>query len=163
MRHDELLDAVRAVHAADPAAPMVLGSAANARAVARVVAGWAVDRVTLVAVPDARGAVEPDRQLRDERTSADAWWAAGLVIRLVLEELDRAMVLTDAAGMAVTLATGAELPADQLGRGVRWRRHLACGGHADDLRVASALHSIDVVPELRLDDGAPLASRYCGS
>jgi len=90
--------------------------------------------------------------------SADAWWACGMLVRVLLDELESGVAqLTDAAGMAVTLARGAEDPRAQLGIGRRWAHHLALGGHRDDLRVAAAVDSLGVVPQLHQESGAWVA------
>jgi phosphosulfolactate phosphohydrolase-like enzyme len=126
----------------------LLGAPVFARPLAsRIAAAGELARVTFVAVPAG-----------EDVMSVDGWWAAGMLIRVLLEELDdRPTTLTDAAGIAVTLAQGAEDPASQLSAGVRWRRHLERGGHADDLRVASAVDSVGVVPRLDIEDGAIIA------
>jgi len=96
--------------------------------------------------------------LAADALSADAWWACGMLVRVLLDELESgAAQLTDAAGMAVTLARGAEDAGLQLGVGTRWARHLERGGHPDDLRVAAAVDSLAVVPQLRRESGAWVA------
>jgi hypothetical protein len=107
-------------------------------------------RVTFVAVPAGADTI-----------ASDAWWASGMLIRILLEELDdRPSTLTDAAGIAVTLARGAEDAASQLSAGVRWRRHLERGGHADDLRVASAVDSVGVVPRIEFEGDSIVARAW---
>jgi hypothetical protein len=81
--------------------------------------------------------------------AADSWWACGMLVRVLLDELHvRESQLTDAAGLAVSIATGAESAATQLAAGARWARHLAAGGAEDDLRVAAAVDSIGIVPRV---------------
>jgi hypothetical protein len=130
-----------------------LGAPVNARPLASAVARATPSAVRLVACPATGGAM-----------AADSWWAAGVLVRVLLEELDAVgdVELTDAAGLAVTLARGAEDVASQLASGARWRGHLASGGHADDLRVAAALDSIGVVPRVARH-GASLVAHAGGS
>lgn len=149
----DLLDAALGIEP-DGANLVLVGGPTNARPLASMLAActetW--DCITLVPAA-AAGTV-----------SADALWAAGVVIRILLEELeDRASRLTDFAGVAVTLATGAEDPRGHLGAGERWRRHLERGGHPDDLRVASAIDSFGVVPRVAAwhrDDRAVLVEPW---
>ncbi len=122
-------------------APVLLGAPALARPLASAIARTSPNSIHLVACPTPDGAM-----------AADSWWACGMLVRILLEELDDDDVeLTDAAGVAVTIARGAEDVASQLSAGVRWRRHVDAGGHADDLRVASAVDSIGVVPRVTRD------------
>jgi phosphosulfolactate phosphohydrolase-like enzyme len=93
----------------------------------------------------------------DEELTLDATWACGMLIRVLLEELERDSTLTDGAGLAVMVAKGAEDAAAQLSSGVRWRRHLERGGHVDDLRVASAVDSIGIVPAISFEGDAIIA------
>lgn len=124
----------------------LLGAPVNARPLGSMLAGRVQDRVTFVTATSA-GSV-----------AADSMWAAGMLIRVLLDELeDRDATLTDAAGIAVMIARGAEDAAVQLSSGARWARHLALGGHADDLRIASAVDSIGVVPVLTSDGDALVA------
>jgi hypothetical protein len=146
----------------DPAAHVLLGCVAIARPLASRLARELDDatlRATLLIAPSTAA----DRVGLDERdteaVTIDAWWAAGVIIRILLEEVDgRDLALTDAAGIAVTLAQGAESPAVQLTAGARWRAHLERGGHADDLRVAGAVDSLGVVPRVTSIDGAYVAA-----
>lgn len=89
--------------------------------------------------------------------SAAAWWASGMLIRVLLDELERDSMLTDAAGIAVTLATGAEDAGSQLSTGARWHHHLTSGGHEDDLRIAAAIDSFGVVPAVERDGDVLIA------
>lgn len=133
--------------------PAVLGCPANARPLGSAVARAGVDAITLIAAPSL-GDLTRD-------ITADGMWATGMLVRILLEELDdRPSTLTDAAGIAVTLAQGAEDPAVQLSAGVRWRRHLERGGHPDDLRVASAIDSVGVVPRIELEGDAIVARAW---
>lgn len=116
---------------------VVLGSPVVARPLCSRIA--AMDHAGVTFVPAAAGG---------EAMPADGWWAAGMLVRVLLEELERDSTLTDPAGLAVTIAQGAEDAAAQLSAGVRWRTHLERGGHADDLRLAAAVDSIGVVPVL---------------
>ncbi|MCW2974087.1 MAG: hypothetical protein JWN72_2360 [Thermoleophilia bacterium] len=119
-----------------------------------------IERVTFVVAPSTHGSADAQAQ-RFERAAADGWWAAGALIRVLLDELDaRDARLTDAAGIAVHLATGTEDASSHLGAGVRWRRHLARGGAADDLRVARALDTLAVVPVVTIEDDAPIARQW---
>jgi phosphosulfolactate phosphohydrolase-like enzyme len=83
-----------------------------------------------------------------------------MLIRVLLDELHRDGELTDAAGMAVTIARGAEDVAAQLSAGARWRRHLERGGHAHDLRIAAAVDSIGVVPVIERDGDVLVARAW---
>jgi hypothetical protein len=127
---------------------MLLGAPVLARPLAsRIAATPGLERVTFLPAPAA-----------GELVTVDGWWAAGMLIRVLLEELDdRPSRLTDAAGLAVTVAQGAEDPGAQLTAGVRWRRHLEAGGHADDLRIASAVDSVGVIPHVTSDGDALIA------
>lgn len=135
----------------------VLAMPANARpamsALARACASC--DHVTFV----------PAGHAADSLT-VDGMWATGMLIRILLEELDveRSVRLADAAGVAVTVAQGAEDPASQLSAGSRWRDHLAGGGHADDLRIASTVDSIGAVPIVTREGGtdALVATAWAG-
>jgi hypothetical protein len=99
-----------------------------------------------------------------EPLTMDGIWAAGMLVRVLLEELDdeRAVRLSDSAGVAVAIAQGAEAPAPQLAAGARWRDHVATGGAEDDLRLAAAIDSIGAVPIVRFDDveGVLVASAW---
>lgn len=132
----------------DTAGSALVGCVANARPLASRVSAMAADtdRITFVLAPAG-----------DTHLPIDAMWASGVLVRILLEELDTASTLTDAAGIAVTLAQGAEDPAVQLTAGVRWARHLARGGHADDLRIAGAVDSIGAVPRLAREGDALVA------
>jgi hypothetical protein len=165
VRATDLFDALELALDADSAggaAHVLLGCVANARPLAAQLARR-VDaealRVTFLLAPSTAA----DRVGLDERdteaVTIDAWWAAGVIIRILLEELEeRAVALTDAAGIAVTLAQGAEAPSIQLTAGARWRAHLERGGHADDLRSAGALDSLGVAPLVSIDEGRFVAS-----
>jgi hypothetical protein len=142
---------------------VLLGSVANARPLASTLVRQlddAATRITLLLAPST--AADGPAGVDDRPTEAvtiDAWWAAGVIIRILLEESDeRDLALTDAAGIAVTLAQGAEAPAVQLTAGTRWRAHLAKGGHADDLRAAGSVDSLGIVPRVALVDGAYVAT-----
>lgn len=126
---------------------VLLGAPVVARPLAAMIARSTPDAVHLVACPGADGAM-----------AADAWWACGMLVRMLLDELDGDVALSDAAGVAVTVARGAEDAAAQLSAGARWRHHLGRGGHADDLRIASAIDSIGVVPRIARD-GTSLVAR----
>jgi hypothetical protein len=124
----------------------LLGAPVIARPLAAMLAARIEERVTFVPAPCG------------ERVAADAMWAVGMLIRVLLDELDdRSSTLTDAAGIAVTIALGAEDAATRLSTGARWARHLKRGGHPDDLRVAAAVDSIGVVPMLARDGDALVA------
>lgn len=97
-----------------------------------------------------------------DELGADAWWACGMLVRVLLDELESTASLTDAAGLAVTLAQGAEDPFAQLSAGARWRRHLERGGHPDDLRVAAAVDTLALVPRVSDDAGALVATPWSG-
>jgi hypothetical protein len=118
---------------------VLLGAPAFARPLCARLAAASAPRISFL--PALAG---PEPEL-----AADSWWASGMLIRVLLEELEAAeVVLTDAAGIAVTLAQGAEDAAAMLGTGTRWRSHLERGGHPDDLRVAAAVDSLAVVPAI---------------
>lgn len=122
-----------------------LGAPAFARPLAARLAGTDADRVSFVPI------------LAGGDVAADSWWAAGMLVRVLLDELDRPSRLTDAAGIAVTLAQGAEDAHSQLATGARWEQHLARGGHPDDARIAAAVDSLAIVPVLTLEDGVLVA------
>ncbi len=126
---------------------VLLGAPALARPLASAINRVAPEAIHLVACPTPDGAM-----------AADSWWACGMLVRVLLEELEGETELTDAAGVAVTVARGAEDAAAQLSAGARWRRHLERGGHADDLRIASAIDSIGVVPRVTRE-GESLVAR----
>jgi hypothetical protein len=129
----------------------LLGAPVIARPLAAMLAARIEERVTFVPAPCG------------ERVAADAMWAVGMLIRVLLDELDdRSSTLTDAAGIAVTIALGAEDAATRLSTGARWARHLKRGGHPDDLRVAAAVDSIGVVPMLARE-GDALVARVWGA
>ncbi|MCW2921414.1 MAG: hypothetical protein JWL76_1288 [Thermoleophilia bacterium] len=138
----------------DEGTPVLLAGPVNARPMASAIARLAptLERVTFVPAPCGHA---PEL----EPLAADAFWAVGMLIRVLLEELDdaRGSRLTDSAGLAVSVAQGAEDAAAQLSSGARWRDHLAAGGHGDDLRVASAVDSIGVVPAVTRDGDAIVA------
>jgi hypothetical protein len=160
VRCDDLVDACRGLV---PGPSLVLlGAPAFARPLgARLgsaLAAPGVRRLTFVTAGSTHASPDPAR-LRFERVAADAWWAAGALIRVLLDELDlRGAQLTDVAGIAMHLATGTEEAAAHLGAGARWRRHLARGGAEDDLRIARALDSLAVVPEV-IDEAGVLVAR----
>lgn len=147
VRADDLHGAVEGLRGelGSGAHPVLLGSPANARpACARLVqllvAG--MERVTLLPVPS------------HDTISADSWWSCGMLVRVLLDELDEFdSLLGDAAGMAVSLAADGTA-AERLGAGLRWDRHLARGGSPHDLRVAAAVDSLAAVPALQLHAGA---------
>jgi hypothetical protein len=133
---------------------MLLGAPAFARPLAARIAMLDVPRVTFL--PALAGEVP--------ELAADSWWASGMLVRVLLDELEgRDARLTDAAGIAVTLAQGAEDASRQLSAGVRWQQHLQRGGHADDLRVASAVDSLGVVPVLRHERDLLVARAWSGT
>lgn len=158
VRDDDLYAAAAAV----AAWPLVLlGAPMMARPLCARLAGTQLSRITFVPV---RSIAIDEPAAGADQMSADAWWASGMLVRTLLDELDaREPLLTDAAGVAVTLAQGAEDAATQLSAGVRWRRHLDRGGHPDDLRVASAIDAVGVVPRLREVDGAYVAAAWDGA
>lgn len=134
----------------------LLGAPLLARPLAAQLAASSPEAITFVPVPLAT-ASQVDTVGAD-RTCADAVWASGMLIRVLLEELDdRPSTLTDGAGIAVTVAQGAEDAATLLGSGLRWRAHLERGGHADDLRAASAVDMVGVVPRITIEDGVAVA------
>lgn len=160
VRCDDLVVACRGP-VAGPAL-VLLGAPAFARPLGArlgsVLTARALRRLTFVTADSVHAAPDPAR-IRFERVAADAWWAAGALVRVLLDELDlRDSQLTDVAGVAMHLATGAEEAATHLGAGARWRRHLARGGSEDDLRIARALDSLAVVPEV-VDEGGVLVAR----
>jgi hypothetical protein len=160
VRCDDLLDACGGLLAGPRV--VLLGAPAFARPLGArlggVLAAGDVRRLTFVAASSTHDGLDPE-WLRFERVAADAWWATGALIRVLLDELDlRDAQLTDVAGIAMHLATGTEEAATHLGAGARWRRHLARGGSADDLRVARALDSLAVVPEV-VAEGDVLVAR----
>lgn len=123
--------------AADPV--VLLGAPAFARPLAARLAFEGFDAVEFVPIA------------ADGGVSADAWWASGMLMRVLLDELDgREAVLDEAAGIAVSLVGDLADAAPALGAGRRWNAHLAAGGHPDDLRLACAVDSIGVVPRLHL-------------
>lgn len=162
VRSSDLVDALDALGAdAFVTGLVVLGAPVCARPLGAQLAAHLhatdIERVTFVAVATTHVAADSSAA-RFERVAADGWWAAGALVRVLLDELDRRDArLTDAAGIAVHLATGSEDAASHLGSGVRWRRHLARGGAPDDLRIARALDSIAVVPEVTYEQGAFVA------
>ncbi|MCB0880515.1 MAG: hypothetical protein KDC46_16215 [Thermoleophilia bacterium] len=130
---------------------MLLGAPAFARPLCARMAATASPRITFL--PALAGA--------GDEVAGDAWWASGMLIRVLLDELDgRDAQLTDAAGIAVTLAQGAEDVAAQLSTGVRWHGHLARGGHPDDLRIAAAVDSLALVPAIRHDGDTLVAHAW---
>lgn len=137
-------DLLLAVRAGD-----LLGAPAYARPLCSRLAAGNAARVTFVPV------------VAGEELGSDAWWACGMLARVLLDELDRPGELSDAAGLAVTLAQGAEDPFAQLSAGARWQRHIERGGHPDDLRVAAAVDSIAVVPVMAVEEAGdrPLVAR----
>jgi len=144
--------------------PTLLGAPAFARPLSARLAALANDgawkRLTFVTA-ESVGAWSDESGTAFERICADAAWASGMLIRILLEELDVCdATLTDAAGITVSLAQGAENTAAQLGAGARWRRHLARGGAADDLRIASAVDSIGVTPVVRREDDCVVAEAW---
>ncbi|MCW2926045.1 MAG: hypothetical protein JWM86_13 [Thermoleophilia bacterium] len=145
VRSTDLHAAARCV---EGAGAVLVGSIANARPLASRLATLleACERVTFLLAPSG-----------DTTLTSDAAWASGVLIRILLEELERASALTDAAGIAVTLAQGAEDPAAQLTAGTRWTRHLEGGGNADDLRVAGSVDTIGAVPRLHVEGDALVA------
>jgi len=146
VRSGELAGCIRAVGDRD----VLLGAPVLARPLAAQVAMRAPSSITLVACPALDGSM-----------AADSWWACGMLARVLLEELDDAAVeLTDAAGIAVTLAQGAEVAGSQLAAGARWRRHVARDGSADDLRVASTIDHAGVVPTVTHEGGALVARAW---
>ncbi|MBC7460042.1 MAG: hypothetical protein H7287_01635, partial [Thermoleophilia bacterium] len=162
VRSTDLASAVR--EALLLGAPVLLAAPALARPFAAQMAtrleATDTERLTFVIAPSTHGATDSQAQC-SERAPADGWWAAGALIRVLLDELDaRDARLTDSAGIAVHLATGTEDASSHLGAGVRWRRHLARGGAADDLRVARALDTLAVVPAVTVEDGAPVARAW---
>lgn len=141
---------------------VVLGAPTIARPLCAMLAVTQLPRITFVPVRSIAAVDEPAAGA--DQMSADAWWASGMLVRILLDELEaREPLLTDAAGVAVTLAQGAEDTAAQLAAGVRWRRHLDRGGHPDDLRVASTIDAVGVVPQLREVDGAYVATAWDGA
>lgn len=125
----------------------LLGAPAFARPLAARLAMLEVEEIVLVPCA-ARGVL-----------SADAWWASGALIRVLLDELEgRGAVLDDAAGIAVTLADGSTDAYVPLGSGARWNQHLARGGHEDDLRVAASVDSVGTVPRLERGDDDRLSA-----
>lgn len=125
---------------------VLLGTPVLARPLASRLAVEAIGRIAFVPAPSFRDPGEPTM-------CSDAWWASGMLVRVLLDELDaRASELTDGAGIAVTLAQGGEPAAAMLGIGQRWRAHLQRGGSSDDVRVAAAVDSIGVIPSVDLRD-----------
>jgi hypothetical protein len=140
---------VRCDDLAAVAAPgMLLGAPVLARPLCSMLASGDHARITFVPATV------------DDELGSDAWWASGMLIRVLLDELHRDSELTDAAGMAVTLARGAENVAAQLTAGTRWRRHVARGGHPDDLRIAAAVDSLGVVPVIERDGDVLVARAW---
>ena len=142
-------DLVRCLSPITPDQVVLLGAPAVARPLASAINRSRPGVVHLVACPSPDGAM-----------AADAWWACGMLVRVLLEELDGDTELSDGAGVAVTVARGAEDASSQLSAGTRWRRHLERGGHADDLRVASAVDSIGVVPVVTRDGDSLIAHAW---
>lgn len=152
VRSADLARTLAATPVAGP--PVVLGSSVNARPLcARIAQGQSpLARVVLLPVG-----------VDGEPIGIDAWWASGMLIRVLLDELAesaRPVTLTDAAGLAVALARGAESAAAQLSAGRRWRDHRAAGGHDDDLRVASAVDTVAAVPLVLRANGAAIATQW---
>ena len=160
VRSDDLVATLERVMAGD--ATPILATPANARpamsGVARAVSACA--RVTFV---PAIHVVESEEEVDhpDEAMTVDGMWAAGMLIRILLEELEteRPVWLADGAGVAVSVAQGAEDPASQLTAGVRWRGHLDTGGNADDLRIAAAIDTIGTVPIVIEDEEGTFIAR----
>lgn len=146
IRSSELAACVASVGGRD----VLLGAPVLARPLTAQVAMRAPSSITFVACPSLDGSM-----------AADSWWACGMLVRVLLEELDDVpSELTDAAGIAVTLAQGAELVTMQLSAGARWRRHLARGGSADDLRVAGSIDHVGTVPVVARDGDALIARSW---
>ena len=131
----------------------VLATPANARPAMSSLARACEHIARVTFVPAEHVAVFDDGRPSDSMT-VDGIWAAGMLIRVLLEELDgeRPVWLADGAGVAVTVAQGAEDASQQLAAGSRWRDHVDSGGCTDDLRVAAAVDSIGAVPLVRFDD-----------
>lgn len=128
---------------------VLLGSLVNARPLAaRLALDPDVQRIEFV--PVASGG----------RVSSDAWAVSGVLMRLLLEESERTCELDDAAGMAVSLGDISGDLSPVLAAGSRWKRHLSFGGSEDDLRVASAIDSVGIVPRIdsRSDTGIIVTS-----
>ena len=140
----------------------LLGAPAIARPLgARLAAHAHVERVTFVPAPSTHAPTDTTPQLRCDTSAADSHWAAGMLIRVLLDELDgRDAILTDAAGIAVAIATGAEDVGAMLSAGARWRRHIARGGASDDLRIASAVDSMAVIPRVRREGDSYVAEPW---
>ncbi|MCW2950580.1 MAG: hypothetical protein JWN41_1593 [Thermoleophilia bacterium] len=162
VRSSDLADVLNATNSSE--ATTLLGSPTFARPLgarlAQSLERAVFDRVTFVVASSTH--TESDQSgSSGERAAADGWWAAGVLIRVLLDEIDtREVRLTDMAGIAVNLATGSEHAEGHLGAGLRWRRHLARGGAADDLRRALAVDSVSVVPEIDIEDGRKIARRW---
>ncbi|MCW2959739.1 MAG: hypothetical protein JWM25_779 [Thermoleophilia bacterium] len=146
VRTDDLVDSAWFVLERSGEVELLLGTPANARPICAQLALRPYARVLFVPV------------LAEGQPAIDATWACGMLIRVLLDELDvRDARLTEAAGIAVTLATGTEDAHHQLATGERWRQHVAAGGAADDARIAAAVDSIGVVPCLQDADGVLVA------
>jgi hypothetical protein len=153
VRADDLVDVVGSLDLDGRDATLVAGAPVNARPLGSMLARVeGAMRVTFLV------AASGQDDSASHSLTADAMWSAGMLIRILLEELDdRPSALTDAAGIAVTLAQGAEDPAAQLSAGIRWRRHVERGGHPDDLRIASAIDSVGVVPRIDFEGESIIA------
>lgn len=159
LRNDDLL-AASAGLALDARDQLVLlGAPAFARPLCARLAIATPASISFVPVASTRDGGDHVRGA--DGTSSDAWWACGMLLRVLLDELEAVDAgLTDAAGLAVRIAQGAE-PADvELAASLRWNAHLARGGSADDLRVASAVDSIGIVPRLARDGEALVAAAW---
>jgi hypothetical protein len=146
VRADDLVDTAWFVLENSGDAEVLLGAPALARPLCAQLATRDIARVHLVPA------------LAEGRVAADATWACGMLTRVLLDELEaRVPRLSDAAGVAVSLATGTDDPHAALTTGHRWVRHLELGGAADDARVAAAIDSLAVVPRLVDDLGVLIA------
>lgn len=166
LRSGDLLAAIAAgrviVGADGDARPLLVAGPTSARPSAATLARWAVGRagsVTFVPAP-ATGhglddGADPDRD--GGELASDALWACGLLLRVLLDELgDEPTQLTEAAGVAVAVASGEEPPASVLGAGMRWRRHVARGGAPSDLPRAAAIDVHAVTGSVSWHDGVPI-------
>lgn len=106
------LDAEAALGADDA----ILVSYLNLRPCAALLGAWATGRDNVTRIRIACAAVQQD----SHAIGADAMHLAGALARLLLEEIDRPVMLSEAAGIAMTVAQSAEQAESVLEAGRRW-------------------------------------------
>jgi hypothetical protein len=143
---DELMDSLarEALHGARSA---ILVSHLNIRPCAALLGGWIaatpdVSRLRIACVPTGGS---------ERMISADAMQLAGALARILLEEVDRPAVLTEAAGIAMTVAESFHDPVGVLEAGERWRRLRDQSiMSAAVLEVAGLRNTVGIVPIVSL-------------